>query len=316
MSDSNSHNVIDRPPAAPLAYQIQSRQQQALIDALGAYPGLVVHPGNPPIAFELMGRIGLQQQEKEDKLLVMSPDGVRQLLSVTWSEFRLARLDPNGRTIQLSNGQYLILQISHPDGDLTALTPLLGQMLDMPRPLAEPIRLPLKKDWYLSEIQPQDRAAYILHLNDPAVYRYTLHIPYPYSPDDADQWMALVDSLQYQIGGPSNLAIRNPEGDLCGGIGFIVSSGPPLPHSVEIGYWLAQPYWGNGIMTKTVRVFCDWLLRYYGFSRLTAHIFKENVASEKVLRKANFKLEGSMTNYYLKDGVLHDGKLFARSAGK
>lgn len=297
----------------PKAYQIQSPQQRAFIEALSAYPGLVVLPGNPPIAFELMGRIGLQSQESEDKLLVVSPDGVRQLLSVQWSEFRLARLDETARTIQLSNGQYLILQIHHPDGELKDLTPFLGRMQDMPRPLAQAIRLPLTRDWYLSEITPADRSAYILHLNDPAVYRYTLHIPYPYSPEDADQWMALVDCLQCQIGGPSNLAIRNPEGALCGGIGFIVNGPPPLPHSVEIGYWLGQPYWGQGVMTSAVKVFCDWLLNHYGFSRLTAHIFRENVASEKVLQKAGFQLEGGMTNYYLKDGVLHDGKLFALS---
>ncbi|MEZ0373434.1 MAG: GNAT family N-acetyltransferase [Candidatus Sericytochromatia bacterium] len=300
--------------AAP--YQIQSRQQRELLTALGDFPALVIHPGNPPIAFELMGRVGLQEQEHEDKLLVTSPHGVRQLLSVLWSEFRLVRLDPGGRTLQLSNGQYLILQITNPEGDMLSLTPMLGQMLDLPRPLAQTVKLPLQKGWYLGEIEPRDRAAYILHLNDPAVYRYTLHIPYPYTPDDADQWLALVDSMQCMVGGPSNLAIRNPEGDLCGGIGFIVHGGPPLPHQVEIGYWLGQPYWGQGIMTEAVRVFCHWILQYYGFQRLTAHIFTENTASEKVLLKAGFKLEGLMTHHYHKDGVLHDGKLFAITAGQ
>lgn len=300
------------PFSAP--YKIQSRQQRDLLTALGEYPGLIVHPGNPPIAFELMGRIGVQEHEHDDKLLVTSPHGVRQLLSVLWSEFRLARLDPGGRTIQLSNGQYLILQITNSEGELTQLAPLLGRMLDLPRPLAEKIKLPLKKGWYLDQIRPEDRSAYILHLNDPMIYRYTLHIPYPYSPDDADQWLALVDSLQLQLAGPSNLAIRNPQGELSGGIGFIVQGGPPLPHSVEIGYWLAQPYWGKGVMTQAVKVFSKWALKRYGFRRLTAHIFKENTGSEKVLLKAGFALEGSMTNYYLKDGVLHDGKLYAMMA--
>ena len=297
----------------PSPYQIQSLQQQNLIDALAEFPALVIRPGNPPIAFELMGQLGLQRQDTEDKLLITSM-GVRQLLSVQWSELRLARLDESERTIQLSNGSYLILQINTPEGDFSALKPLLGQMMALPRPRPQQVRLPLIKDWYLSEIEPSDRAAYLLHLNDPAIYRYTLHIPYPYTPDDADQWLAMIDSLQQQLNGPSNFAIRNPAGDLCGGIGFIVPGGPPLPHQAEIGYWLAQPYWGQGIMTEAVRSFCHWILETYKFRRLTAHIFRENVPSEKVLLKVGFRLEGSMTHHYLKDGALHDGKLYAMMA--
>lgn len=294
-------------------YQIQSEQQRALIQALSHFEHLVIRPGNPPIAFELMGQLGIQQQDNEDKLLITST-GVRQLLSIQWSEFRLARLDDSRQTLLLSNGQYLILQISNPNGSLESLLPLTGRMMDLPRPTPNPVRLELVKGWYLSEVQPDDRSAYLLHLNDPAIYRYTLHIPYPYTPDDADQWLAMVDSMQLGLGKPSNLAIRNPEGNLCGGIGFIMTAGVPLPHQAEIGYWLAQPYWGQGVMTETVRVFCHWIIENFGFRRLTANIFRENVASERVLYKAGFRLEGSMTHHYLKDGVLYDGKLFALMA--
>lgn len=297
----------------PAPYQIQSDRQQALIQALSGFEHLVIRPGNPPIAFELMGQVGLQQQGNEDKLLITST-GVRQLLSIQWSELRLARLDDSRQTLLLSNGQYLILQISNPDGNLESLQPLIGRMMDLPRPPAEPVHLELVKGWYLSEIQPQDRSAYLLHLNDPAIYRYTLHIPYPYTPDDADQWLAMIDSTQINLGRPTNLAIRNPDGSLCGGIGFIMAGGPPLPHQAEIGYWLAQPYWGQGVMTEAVRMFCHWIIETFGFRRLTANIFRENLASEKVLYKAGFRLEGSMTHHYLKDGVLYDGKLFALMA--
>lgn len=293
-------------------YQIQSDQQRALIEALGAYPNVVIRPGSPPIAFELMGCIGLDSQDNEDKLLVTSL-GVRQKLSIQWSELRLAMLAEDDRTILLSNGAFLILQIHNADGPFIGLKPLLGRMMELPRPLPDPVRLPLVRGWYLGDIHASDRSAYLLHLNDPAVYRYTLNIPYPYTPDDADQWLATVDSLQQSLGKPSNLAIRNPEGDLCGGIGFIVPGGP-LPHQAEIGYWLAQPYWGQGVMTEAVRVFCHWIIEQFQFRRLTAHIFRENAASEKVLLKAGFRLEGSMTHHYLKDGVLYDGKLYALMA--
>lgn len=294
----------------PNPYQIQSDQQKKLFAALQNYPQLVLRPGNPPIEFELMGQLELQIGENQDKLCVRST-GVRQMLSIKWSELRLAQLDDTQSSLLLSNGQNLILGVQNPDGDLAELRALTGLMQDLPRPLATEVLLDLQQGWHMTDIRPGDRGAYLLHLNNPAIYRYTLHIPYPYTAQDADQWLALVDVLYQARQLPSNLAIRNPDGALCGGIGLLLSPDPHLPHQAEIGYWLAEPFWGQGVMTTAVRKFCNWAFTHYGFTRLTAHIFRENIASEQVLHKCGFQLEGSMTHHYLKDGVLYDGKLYA-----
>lgn len=77
------------------------------------------------------------------------------------------------------------------------------------------------------------------------------------------------------------------KGQFIGGIGFT-----PFDHKAEIGYWLAKPYWGQGIMTKAVRLFVAYLRKKYKFTRFEGKVFSFNLASGRVLVKAGFKKEG------------------------
>ena len=80
----------------------------------------------------------------------------------------------------------------------------------------------------------------------------------------------------------------------------------------EIGYWLAKPFWGKGIITDVLRTVCNISFQRFQLKRITATIFIHNVASQKVLEKCNFVLEAScLRNYYQKDGRLIDAKLYA-----
>jgi len=291
------------------AYKIQSSQQRQLMGVLKEYENLILRPGNPPIQFELMGKLGLMQTQTADKLLISS-QGVRQLLSIQWSEIRLAHI--KNQSLYLSDGEQDLLEIQNPDGDLQVLRKHLGLLQDLPHTPAEPVRIDLPNGWALNPIYPADRWSYLLHLNAPEIYQHTLAIPYPYGEKEADQWLALVDIRQTRLGRPSHLALRGPDGELAGGIGLQFRHySQPLPHQAEIGYWLAKQFWGQGIMSQAVPHFCKWAFQALGLKRIQAHIFRENKASEQVLRKSGFQLEGQMSHHYLKDGHLYDGKLYA-----
>lgn len=80
--------------------------------------------------------------------------------------------------------------------------------------------------------------------------------------------------------------VIDKDGQLIGGVGFT-----PFGHKAEIGYWLARPYWGQGIMTKVVRAFSAYLATTYRFGRLEAKVFSFNPASGRVLEKAGYKRE-------------------------
>jgi RimJ/RimL family protein N-acetyltransferase len=163
---------------------------------------------------------------------------------------------------------------------------------------------------HLSEFQASDKDALIKHLNDPDIYARTLRIPFPYADADADDWLALVARTTEQQGRPVQWAIRSGDDALIGGCGF---DGFQVgkSHRAEVGYWLAKPFWGRGIMTAVVRRVCRHAFEEFGLVKITAHVFPHNPASARVLEKSGFQEEGYLRKHFLKDGKFLDGRLFA-----
>ena len=83
-------------------------------------------------------------------------------------------------------------------------------------------------------------------------------------------------------------------------------------HKAEIGYWLGEPYWGKGIMTRAVRSVASFGLNELGFVRIGAEVFGGNSASCRVLEKCRFRREGTLRAFVEKDGVFHDVYVYAR----
>ena len=167
---------------------------------------------------------------------------------------------------------------------------------------------------HLSEILPTDQAACLEHLNEKEIYDLTLRIPYPYTEADFLASMEIVEKATKQQGRPVHWAIRNEEDYLIGGCGFS-SLEIGKSHRAEIGYWLAKPYWGRGIMTAVVRKACEFAFAEFGLVKIEAHVFAENVASAKVLEKCGFVQEGYLRKHFLKDGKYLDARLFALVKG-
>ena len=163
---------------------------------------------------------------------------------------------------------------------------------------------------HLSEFQPTDQAACLEHLEEKEIYDRTLRIPYPYTEADFQAWLRIVEKATIQQGRPIHWAIRNEEDFLIGGSGFDnLQIGKS--HRAEIGYWLAKPYWGRGIMTAVVRRACEFAFAEFGLAKIEAHAFAENVASARVLEKCGFQQEGYLRKHFLKDGKFIDARLFA-----
>ena len=163
---------------------------------------------------------------------------------------------------------------------------------------------------HLSEFRSSDKDALIEHLNDRDIYDRTLRIPCPYTEADADEWLALVVKITKQQGQPVHWAIRSPDDALIGGCGF---DGFQIgkSHRGEVGYWLAKPVWGRGIMTAVVQRVCHHAFEEFGLVKITAHVFSHNPASARVLEKCGYQEEGFLRKHFLKDGKFIDARLFA-----
>jgi ribosomal-protein-alanine N-acetyltransferase len=161
----------------------------------------------------------------------------------------------------------------------------------------------------LTEIRRSDQDALIEFLNDRDVNATTVRIPFPYTAADAEDWFTTVGQLTRQNGQPVNWAIRNEADKLIGDIGLELEAGC-RSHRAEIGYWLAKPFWGRGIMTAVVKAVCQHAFENLGLARITAHVFSFNDASARVLQKCGFEQEGYMKKHYLKDGKFIDAKAY------
>jgi RimJ/RimL family protein N-acetyltransferase len=172
------------------------------------------------------------------------------------------------------------------------------------------MRIVVNDQVHLSEFRSSDKDALVAHLNDRDIYDRTLRIPFPYTEQAADEWLALAAKITEQQGRPVQWAIRTPGDALIGGRGFDGFQAG-VSHRAEVGYWLAKPYWGRGIMTAVVQRVCRHAFEEFGLVKVTAHVFCHNPASAGVLEKCGFQEEGFLRKHFVKDGRFIDARLFA-----
>jgi RimJ/RimL family protein N-acetyltransferase len=75
---------------------------------------------------------------------------------------------------------------------------------------------------------------------------------------------------------------------LIGVIGFtFIEDKPP-----ELGYWLGEPFWGQGYMTEAARGLIEAAHKTHHFERIVARALADNAGSLHVLEKSGFKRVG------------------------
>jgi ribosomal-protein-serine acetyltransferase len=81
-------------------------------------------------------------------------------------------------------------------------------------------------------------------------------------------------------------------GDLVGCIGF--HSIDWMNRHTELGYWLARPYTGKGIMTRSVRALSDHAFRVWRLHRVVIRCAYGNTASRAIPERLGFQQDGIM----------------------
>lgn len=132
-------------------------------------------------------------------------------------------------------------------------------------------------------------------------------IPYPYTLGDAEAFIrGMLGAEKDQVYAWAITA----DGVAAGSIG--VSRQQNIHRrTAEMGYYVAEAYWGRGIATIAVRAACDWVFKNTDILRIYAEPFAGNVASCRVLEKAGFSLEGVLRKNAVKNGEVLDMKLYA-----
>lgn len=86
--------------------------------------------------------------------------------------------------------------------------------------------------------------------------------------------------------------------------------------TAEMGYYIAEEYWGNGIMTDAVKQICEYVFENSDILRIYAEPFAHNIGSCRVLEKAGFKYEGTLRSNAVKNGKVVDMKMYSRLRGE
>lgn len=60
----------------------------------------------------------------------------------------------------------------------------------------------------------------------------------------------------------------------------------------EIGYWVAKPYWNQGLCTEALRAIVDYCFNVMGYETLWSDFFVDNPASGHVMEKCGFTDSG------------------------
>jgi len=165
------------------------------------------------------------------------------------------------------------------------------------------------KKFTLRKYRKGDEDSLRENINNKRVSRYMSNVPHPYTIKDAKEW--ITKDLKWQKSKkPTEVNfVIDIDGEVVGAVGF---SNIKHQHKAEIGYWLAEKYWKQGIMTEAIRLATRFGFKELKLKRIFATVFSPNQASKRVLEKAGFKLEGIMEKDHKKHNRIYDGYLFSQ----
>jgi RimJ/RimL family protein N-acetyltransferase len=160
------------------------------------------------------------------------------------------------------------------------------------------------RDWRLDDAESLAR-----HANNRRVWLMLRdRFPHPYTLEDARKFLArAINEKQSE-----KVYCIEIGGSAVGGIGLIPGE-DVYRLSAEFGYWLAEEFWGQGIMSELVPAFVKYCFENFSLTRMFAQTFSNNPASARVLEKAGFVFEGRLQKNVIKDGQILDSLLYAKT---
>lgn len=81
--------------------------------------------------------------------------------------------------------------------------------------------------------------------------------------------------------------------------------------TAEMGYYVAEPFWGKGIATTAVELVCRYVFEHSDIIRIFAEPFAFNSASCRILEKNGFVFEGVLRQNAVKNGVVVDMNMYS-----
>ena len=161
-----------------------------------------------------------------------------------------------------------------------------------------------KMNFTLRPWRETDLASLLKYANNDNIAKFmTNGFPHPYTEESGLAFLTMASE---------NAGIFAIEiaGEAAGSIGLFPQS-DIHEKNAELGYWLAEPFWGNGIMPRAIGEMVEYGFRTFDITRIFARPFSTNPASHRVLEKAGFVCEARLKDALYKNGVYMDELIYA-----
>ncbi|HLO91103.1 MAG TPA: GNAT family protein [Lentimicrobium sp.] len=129
--------------------------------------------------------------------------------------------------------------------------------------------------------------------------------PHPYTRNDG---LAFIRKISSDI--PQKVFAIMVDGEPVGSIGIFQKEDVHRKNA-EIGYWLAEPFWGRGIIVQAIKLIVEYGKNTFDINRIYAVPFSNNPASQRVLEKAGFTLEATLKKALYKNGEYLDELIYS-----
>lgn len=151
-----------------------------------------------------------------------------------------------------------------------------------------------------------DLDSLVKYANNPKIANnLTDKFPYPYTRENGKMFIEFATKNT-----PTNIFAIDINGEACGGIGIHPQEDVHRKNA-ELGYWLAEPFWGNGIIPKAIIQIVEYGFMNFDINRIFARPYGTNTASQRVLEKAGFTLEARLEKTLFKNGEFKDELIYA-----
>jgi len=146
----------------------------------------------------------------------------------------------------------------------------------------------------------------ILANNEKISINLTDAFPNPYTVEDAKKFIEMVNGQN-----PKTFFAIEYKGQYAGNISLMPKT-DVYRNTAEIGYFIGEPFWNKGIMTKAVNLICDFGFNKLKIVRIQTGIFEYNQASQRVLEKCGFTKEAVFEKAITKNGIIYSEIRYAK----
>ena len=161
-------------------------------------------------------------------------------------------------------------------------------------------------EFKLRKWEKSDIDSMVKYANNINVAKYlTDQFPHPYAKEDAEAYLNLIENDN-----PIKVFAIDVNGEGVGSVGIFPQNDIHRKNA-EIGYWLAEEFWGKGIMSEAIRQITDYGFKTFDVTRIFARPFDVNIASQKALLKAGYTFEAKFEKALYKNGEYCDELYFS-----